>query len=216
MQARSILKNFTPPFAQRLYRKIIKPKAKRDCRQQIEALGENIKLVLGTGYTQFQGWVSTDIHQLNILSLEDWEYMLKGKKVTNMLSEHVWEHISLQDAEVANRHCYRFLSKGGRLRIAVPDGYFPDENYIEYVRPGGSGPGCDDHKLLYNYQLLTAELQKAGFITELLEYWDEKGQFHFKEWSPEDGMIQRSSRFDAANANGELKYTSLIVDAVKA
>ena len=113
-------------------------------------MGNNIKLVVGTGHTQFAGWMSTDIHQLNILLEKDWKYLLQGKKASNILSEHVWEHITLEQARIANRLCFQFLEKGGRMRIAVPDGFFPDENYIEHVRPGGSGPGCDDHKLLYN------------------------------------------------------------------
>ncbi len=216
MQVRAIIKKLIPTFAKRLFRRVYKEKAKRECRKAIEALGKNIKLVVGTGNTQFAGWVSTDIHQLNILSVKDWEYLLKGKKVTNILSEHVWEHIALEDASTANRLCFRFLANEGRLRIAVPDGYFPSEEYIEYVRPGGSGPGCDDHKVLYNYQLLSKELREAGFGVELLEYWDEQGQFHYKDWSPEQGgMIQRSSKFYPNNTPGELKYTSLIVDAVK-
>lgn len=37
------------------------------------------------------------------------------------LAEHVWEHLSLEDAHRATRNCYRFLRPGGRLRLAVPD-----------------------------------------------------------------------------------------------
>jgi len=216
MRARAIITKFVPPVAKKLFRDVYKEKAKRECRKAITALGDTIKLVVGTGYTQFDGWVSTDIHQLNILSRKDWKYLLKGKKVTNILSEHVWEHITLEQARIANQLCFEFLEKGGRLRIAVPDGFFPDEAYLEYVRPGGSGPGCDDHKLLYNYKIMGKELKDAGFQTELLEYWDEQGQFHYKDWNPgEGGKIFRSRRFDPSNTNGELKYTSLIVDAVK-
>jgi predicted SAM-dependent methyltransferase len=216
MSIRSIIKKIVPPAGRKFYRTIFKEKAKIECRKKIEALGEKIKLIVGTGHTQYTGWVSTDIHELNILSEQDWQYLLRGKKVTNILSEHVWEHIELEDSRKANRLCFHYLGKNGRMRIAVPDGFFPDEAYIEYVRPGGSGPGCEDHKLLYNYRLLSQELEKAGFKVELLEYWDEHGQFHYKDWSPEEGgMVGRSSRFDPSNAGGTLKYTSLIVDAVK-
>jgi predicted SAM-dependent methyltransferase len=87
------------------------------------------------------------------------------------------------------------FSQEGKIRIAVPDGYFPDPSYIEYVRPGGVGAGADDHKVLYNYILMKEQLQKVGFVVELLEYWDENGAFHYRDWDPiEGGMINRSKR----------------------
>jgi predicted SAM-dependent methyltransferase len=48
-----------------------------------------------------------------------------------------------------------------------------------------------------------------------LEYFDERGKFHFKDWHPDKGMIIRSIRFDPRNRNGSMIYSSLIVDAVK-
>jgi predicted SAM-dependent methyltransferase len=101
------------------------------------------------------------------------------------------------------------------LRIAVPDGFHPDPDYIEYVRPGGTGAGADDHKVLYNYKLLSEQLRRAGFEVTLLEYWDENGDFHFRPWSSRDGYISRSRDHDERNQNGTLAYTSLIVDAIK-
>ena len=115
----------------------------------------------------------------------------------------------------ANANCYEFLRPGGRLRIAVPDGFHPELGYIEYVRPGGTGIGADDHKVLYNDHSLKKLLEKAGFFVYLLEYWDEHGNFHFKEWSSKDGHIRRSKRYDPRNQNGSLTYTSLIADAIK-
>ena len=125
------------------------------------------------------------------------------------------EHLADNKIKKANVNCYKFLKKGGKLRLAVPDGYFPDKDYIEWVRPGGTGSGADDHKTLFNYQIMQKYLEEAGFKVFLLEYWDENGKFHFNEWNTDDGKIMRSSRFDNRNKNGELKYTSLIVDAIK-
>lgn len=97
----------------------------------------------------------------------------------------------------------------------MPDGYHNKEEYINYVRPGGSGAGADDHKVLYTYKSLTKIFQDAGFHVKLLEYFDENGKFHFTEWNERDGMIHRSVRFDERNCNDELNYTSIIIDAVK-
>lgn len=39
----------------------------------------------------------------------------------SFLAEHVWEHLTLENAHRAARNCYRYLHPGGRLRLAVPD-----------------------------------------------------------------------------------------------
>ena len=99
--------------------------------------------------------------------------------------------------------------------MAVPDGFNPSEEYINYVKPGGTGNGADDHKLLYNYKLMSGFLENVGFKVNLLEYFDENGQFHKAPWDPEDGMIRRSADHDERNRDGKLGYTSLIIDAIK-
>lgn len=176
---------------------------------------KKIKVVLGAGDIPSDGWIVTDIHTLNVTREEDFSRICRSHIITNLFAEHVWEHLSDSDTEIANRNCYKFLEKGGILRIAVPDGYFPDPHYIDYVKPGGHGAGADDHKILYNYKTLTKSLEKAGFKVKLLEYWDENGIFHFHEWTDEGGHVLRSKRYDKRNLNGQLGYTSLIVDAIK-
>lgn len=131
------------------------------------------------------------------------------------LAEHVWEHLEPDEARAANANCFEFLKPGGRLRLAVPDGLHPDPDYVERVRPGGTGEGAADHKVLYTFKTLKELLEEAGFEVELLEYWDESRTFHFREWSSEDGHIRRSMRFDPRKQDGSLPYTSLIADARK-
>jgi len=175
----------------------------------------SIRLNLGAGGMVYPGWVSTDIDTLNLLNRDEWIALVQPGSVENMLSEHVWEHLTLSAGTVAARNCFEFLRPGGKMRLAVPDGFNPDKNYHEHVRPGGTGPGADDHKLLYNHATLSSVFQSAGFNIILLEYWDENGTFHAVDWDPAEGMIRRSKRFDSRNAGGVLKYTSLIIDAVK-
>ena len=105
-----------------------------------------------------------------------------------------------------------YLSDDGCIRIAIPDGYHPDASYIEHVRPGGIGVGADDHKVLYTCDSISNLLSAQGYDFELLEFFDAEGQFHQVEWQAEDGFVQRSSQHDKRNVNGELAYTSLIVD----
>jgi predicted SAM-dependent methyltransferase len=174
------------------------------------------RVVVGSSGFFDQGWIPTDIDALNLLRPRDWRRCFAKDSLAAILAEHVWEHLTVDEGIIAARHCYQHLKPGGYFRIAVPDGLHPDAAYIEHVRPGGVGCGADDHKVLYTYQTLREVLGKAGFDTvELLEYFDESGQFHDTDWRPEDGMIRRSKRFDQRNADGSLTYTSLIVDAKK-
>lgn len=179
-------------------------------------LRKELKFNVGSaGINNDKSWYATDIETLNLTKETDWKRLLLFLRLNNIMAEHVWEHLSDQDIKLANANCFKFLKKGGKLRLAVPDGYFPDKDYIEYVRPGGSGYGADDHKILFNYQNMRKFLEEAGFNVNLLEYWDESGTFHFHEWDVKDGYIMRSKRFDSRNQGEELKYTSLIVDAIK-
>ena len=132
-----------------------------------------------------------------------------------MLAEHVWEHLTIDQGLEAAQRCFEYLKPGGYLRVAVPDGFHPDELYRHRVRPGGSGAGADDHRVLYNHITLADIFEKAGFRVDLLEYFDSEGKFHFVDWNPEDGKINRSWRFDRRNEDGATNYTSIILDAYK-
>lgn len=177
---------------------------------------ESLKVIVGSASLTQQGWISTNYPLLDLGDEETFKRMFgSAGAVHRFMAEHVWEHLTAQQARLAAANCYKYLTKGGTLRIAVPDGLHPDAQYIEQVRPGGSGPGADDHKILYDYRTLSGLLIEAGFTVELLEWFDEIGQFHGKDWNSDDGIIRRSSRFDPRNHDCPLSYTSLIVDAVK-
>ncbi|MGI8584329.1 MAG: hypothetical protein ACR2KX_19215 [Chitinophagaceae bacterium] len=144
-------------------------------------------------------WYATDLHNLNVTKDSNWHQLLLFLRLDNIMAEHVWEHLTEKDTELANKYCFKYLKKGGRLRVAVPDGFHPDKVYIDYVKPRGNGAGADDHKILYNYKIMKEKLEKAGFLVELLEYWDENGIFHFIDWSNNGGKIERSKRYDERN-----------------
>jgi len=177
--------------------------------------GKPIMLVVGAGRTGYDGWISTNIDSLNLLDRSDWESLVGNVRLDRVLAEHVWEHLSPTDGIAALRNVADHLKPGGRVRIAVPDGHHPDAEYIEHVKPGGIGPGADDHKILYTSEILESAMREAGLVPEVLEHWDAAGEFHATDWDPADGKVVRSLKFDSRNAGGVLKYTSLIVDGVK-
>lgn len=178
--------------------------------------GEPTRIVVGAGHTEYEGWLSTNIDTLDLRSEEDWKKQVGETRLDRVLAEHVWEHLTPADGITALKHIADHLKPGGIVRIAVPDGNHPDREYIEHVRPGGKGAGADDHKILYTVAILDGAMREAGLVPTVLEYWDEKGEFHAIDWDPADGMIRRSLRFDPRNAGGRPVYTSLIVDGVKA
>lgn len=173
------------------------------------------RVMIGSSDKRYPGWLSTNEGLLDVTKKSDFARVWLSRPKSAFLAEHVWEHMTEKEAGEANANCYKYLKPGGYLRLAVPDGFHPDNSYIDQVRPGGTGIGAHDHKVLYNYKSLGKSLEKAGFNVRLLEYWDEGGKFHFTRWSSGDGYIMRSKENDPRNKNGSLNYTSLIVDAIK-
>jgi len=179
------------------------------------------RLVIGSSGRHDAGWIPTEKHFLNLLHTEQWKRFFVSNSIAALLAEHVWEHLTPEEARVATETCFAYLRPGGYLRIAVPDGLHPDPVYIALVKEQGLTPDehgdfyLNDHKVLYTYRTARDLFEKAGFHVELLEYFDEAGTFHAHEWKQQDGTIWRSKRFDRRNQGAELAYTSIILDAVR-
>jgi predicted SAM-dependent methyltransferase len=179
------------------------------------AAGQPVKIVLGSNDMGQPGWILTDKADLDVTTPASWAAFVPAASADNLLAEHVFEHLTPDGAKIAAQQSFRHLKHGGRFRIAVPDGNSPDPNYIEHVRVGGSGPGAADHKVLYTLDSLTGLFANAGFKVDPLEYFDAGGRFHSIDWADEDGHIMPSRRYDRRNSDGQLRYTSLIIDALK-
>ena len=176
------------------------------------------KIVIGSGATQLgNGWISTDREFLDLLNPADWQRFFQPNTIAAMLAEHVWEHLTLEQGLLAARTCHTYLRPGGYLRLAVPDGFHPDPEYIGWIKVGGRSPMqlANDHKVLYTYKSLSDLLTSAGFQVKLYEYFDENGIFQYQPWDPKAGMIRRSRSFDKRNRGGRLVFTSIILDAIK-
>ena len=185
---------------------------------------EPIRLVIGAAAplpyvgppgSSFAGWLCTSVSTLDALEANDWRNIFRPASVSTILAEHVIEHWTMDQFGSFLGIARSFLSPGGFIRIAVPDGLHPDAAYIESVKPGGIGPGADDHRVLYNYQTLSRLVSDKGFQCNLLEYFDEEGQFHPSAWNAEAGFVERSEQHDPRNQERPLAYTSLIVDCIR-
>lgn len=170
----------------------------------------SLKIIVGASGTSQRDWISTEEAYLDLLKPKEWDRFFGNRKIDIIVAEHVWEHLSIDEGLVAATTCYAYLKPGGKLRVAVPDGFCPDNNYQNWVTPPSLG-----HKVLFNYQSLPPLFEKAGFEIRLLEYYDEYGKFHYNYWSPNEGLILRSLRFDLQNRSNAKVISSVIIDAVK-
>ena len=63
-----------------------------------------LKVIIGSASTRQQGWVSTNYPTLDLTDERTFHTLFKRKEaVERFLAEHVWEHLSLGQAEVAAR-----------------------------------------------------------------------------------------------------------------
>lgn len=177
-----------------------------------------MKIIIGAGKTAVEGWISTQEDEINLLNRNDFLRFFRDEKPEAFLAEHVWEHMTYEEGCIAARNCFDFLRDGGYIRVAVPDRNFRNKWYQNMVQIGGNGdPGhpAFTHKIVYDYRTLQQVFEQAGFETELLEWCDEDGIFHYKYWNECDGKIGRSLRYDTRNKNGTLGMVSIILDAKK-
>lgn len=179
-----------------------------------------MRIILGAAETHQPGWFSTNENWLDITNATHWQRVFKGQQlITHAVAEHVFEHLTYDEAARALQHLHQHMAKDGRVRIAVPDGYNPDPTYIRHVGINGIGDDAADHKQLLNTDVLCDLLQKNGFAATHIEGYTRDGQLIQKTYSPDDGFIMRS------RANPKLKdrkhwdfvdaETSLIVDGRK-
>ncbi|UZJ78553.1 class I SAM-dependent methyltransferase [Fictibacillus sp. KU28468] len=177
------------------------------------------KIVIGAGpYNNNPGWIHTQEEELSLLDKRQWENAFEKNSVAAILAEHVWEHFTYEEGIEAAENCYDFLMPSGYIRCAVPDGYFPNEEYQHTVQVGGPGPEdhiCASHKIVHNYKTLSAMFEAAGYTVRLLEYFDETGSFHLEDWNGDKGVIFRSKKYDPRNQGDKIVFASLIVDAIK-
>jgi len=166
------------------------------------------RIVVGAGGFAPAGWTPLEECDLNIEEESSWKRRFSQGSLDNILAEHVWEH--LDHPEEAARLAFEYLAPGGTLRVAVPDGYCPDEAYIKYVRPGGSGPGAGDHRMLYNADTLRALLRSAGFTISIRSGYTKGGQKRKNTVTETDGTVRRLS-----STMPEFERHSLVVDARK-
>ena len=168
-----------------------------------------LKILIGSGATSYEGWLSTDYPFFDITNAAHWNYIFKKRKADHLLAEHVLEHLTPTQVEKSLQNAFKHLNPGGIFRIAVPDKNHPNPDYIEHVRPGGSGPGCDDHKSFWDYNTFSQLACKIGFKVSQIEFYDESGNLNSSAIDIEKGPIKRSCTIPNQSIHD---YSSLVLD----
>ncbi len=177
--------------------------------------GIPLKIVIGAHGVYDKSWIPSEEYILDLLDEKTWQSYFQENEIQCLLGEHVWEHLTFEQGRAAAQLCFKYLAHGGYLRLAVPDGFHKDENYIDYVKPIEQGIGHDDHKILYTIKTFTSVFEQVGFEVKPLEYFNENKKFCFNDWDKNKGMIHRSIRFDRRNIDRQPNYTSIIIDSYK-
>ncbi|MBT6439009.1 MAG: hypothetical protein HOK72_04830 [Flavobacteriales bacterium] len=190
---------------------------KRNAKNAIDRMRKNnapINICIGASGDDYEGWFPTEQNFLDLLDEKTWINLFGAtESVDGMLAEHVWEHMSLEDGQIAARMCFKFIKPGGFLRIAVPDGFTPDPEYIKAVDVGGIGRCADGHLMLYNHINFSEVFEQAGFKVNKLEYFDKDGNFVYNPWDIKTGKIKRSTAYRGIDKG--VFNSSVILDAIK-
>jgi predicted SAM-dependent methyltransferase len=176
--------------------------------------------VVGASGDSFSGWITTEKYFFDITDRRSTSALIGGAKVRSFLLEHVLEHLSYEDATEAIKNLVRCVAAGGTIRIAVPDGNHPDENYRTLV--GVDGP--DDHLHLWTLADAVDLARQSKCAIEMVEHFTEGGQFVSTHLSDSEtiardrGLVARSVKNSGSRADskdyGPFGYTSLIFDLV--
>ncbi len=186
---------------------------------------KDLKIILGAALTYQKDWFSTNEEWLDITNSNHWKRMFgRENRISRAIAEHVFEHLTEEQMRKALSNIYKYLKSNGTIRIAVPDGNNPNEEYIRNVEISGIGADAKDHKQLIKYEQLHDEMKRVGFKVTLKEGYDKYGNLKVTKIDKEKGQIIRS-RTTSSYYKEYLKkiigwryqdsITSLIIDGEK-
>lgn len=101
----------------------------------------------------------------------DYGVPFKTETIDYLYSSHMLEHLFPEDAKRLVADMYRALRKGGRLRLAVPDLEHAIDLYqkgqketaLRYFFIPSRSELFDQHRYMYDFELLKGLLQSVGF-----------------------------------------------------
>lgn len=153
-----------------------------------------LKIHLGSGEINLQGWVNIDARKFNHTHLVSQDFSLKEFKnnsVEQIYLCHVLEHFSFKDSPKLLEVIKNKLKLSGIVRISVPNfkqivkiyNASKDLNIIKNALMGGQSYNNDFHRSVYDFKEIYDLLRELGF--KKIMKWNPK--FFFKtsvgDWS---------------------------------
>ena len=133
---------------------------------------QDIKLNVGSGGVELPGFRPID----RALGQEAYPLHYPTNSVAHIRASHILEHFGFQEVPKVLKEWVRVLRPGGVIEIAVPDfrkaidiGAGGDPLWANYIM-GGQIDENDYHKSLFDEQILTAFMERAGLVD--IESWD--------------------------------------------
>ena len=154
-----------------------------------------LKIHLGAGPINIQGWVSIDARQAPHIHLRSEGFALNefaDGAIGEIYMCHVLEHFSFEEIGEILRSFRKKLKVGGVLRLSVPDFdrlvtvYQANGNNLELIKfalMGGQDYEYNFHKSVFNRAALAGLLASCGF--EHMAEWNTLEEFgaHLGDWS---------------------------------
>lgn len=134
-----------------------------------------LKLHIGPGPINIQGWINIDARGFNHIHLVTDDLELKefnDNSVAEIYLCHVLEHLSFAEAQRVMDIFFKKLKKGGVLRISVPnfesmiDIYLRNLNDLEAIKfalMGGQDHPYNFHKSVFDDRSMRKMFERSGF-----------------------------------------------------
>jgi predicted SAM-dependent methyltransferase len=154
-----------------------------------------LKIHLGAGPINIQGWVGIDARQAPHIHLRSEGFALNefaDGAVSEIYMCHVLEHFSFEEVGEILRNFHKKLKVGGVLRLSVPDfdrlitvyqANYNNLALIKFALMGGQDYAHNFHKCVFNRTALSDLLAACGF--EHMAEWSTLEEFgvHLGDWS---------------------------------
>jgi len=153
-----------------------------------ERTGKPIKINIGSRNKPLPTYINIDVNPENHLAdVIDNGFELskfEDDSIDEVLSIHMFEHLSFKESKLALECWFKKLKKGGVLRISVPDAeksaalmLLTGDRTIEamFVGRQRENDQWDFHKSVYTKQWLKTDLEKIGFGD--VKEWDWRTQW---------------------------------------
>lgn len=185
-------------LAQQIESKLSLRIKKRRIVEELKSYNKPFKIHLGCGKTRFDGWINLDAYEVTGITDIVWDLRygipVDDNSCKSLYSEHLLEHLPVEQGVALFKECYRVLQPGGVLRIAMPSldvlieksylGTWREQEWLtapefQFIQTRAEMLNISfrwwGHQWLYDREELHRRLREAGFTLITEPQWGESG-----------------------------------------